>query len=238
MEPESDEIRVDRMRIIVVLPAPFGPSRARIVPSSAVRLTLSSTRWLPNDLHTSLATIPGVLVWPVIVFCPLYGDPVARGAGRRHAAPPAAPSTPSPSLEDAPLGNWRTRSAPTRSLAPSPGCPHSFLTVPCSDAIDGVGQPLPHTGGDVATLRVVLDERLDELRWVLPDDLADRGSVRRGPFEQVCKVFEHRRSAVAVGRHEVHQIPLNRFDRRAVVLGKPTRARLVRPPALLVADHL
>src|ERR1035441_450042 len=91
MEPESDEIRVERMRIIVVLPAPFGPSSARIVPSSAVRLTLSSTRWLPNDLHTSLATIPGVLVWPVIVFGPLDGDPVHRGAGRRLAAPPAVP---------------------------------------------------------------------------------------------------------------------------------------------------
>src|SRR5664280_1121112 len=117
MEPESDEIRVERMRIIVVLPAPFGPSRARIVPSSTVRLTLSSTRLLPNDLHTSLATIPGVLVWPVIVFCPLDGDPVRRGAGRRHAAPPAVPSTPSPSREDAPLGNRRTRPTPTRSLA-------------------------------------------------------------------------------------------------------------------------
>src|ERR1700677_5401058 len=105
IEPESDEIKVERMRTIVVLPAPFGPSSARIVPSSAVRLTLSSTRWLPNDLHTSLATIPGVLVWPVIVCRPLDGDSAPRGDRRRLAASRAVLSTPAPAWEAAPPGN-------------------------------------------------------------------------------------------------------------------------------------
>src|ERR1035438_4240339 len=117
MEPESAGIRVERMRTIVVLPAPFGPRSARIVPSSAVRLTLSSTRWLPNDLHTSLATIPGALVRPVIALCPLDGDPGPQGAGRRLGAPLAVPSTPAPAREAAPPGNRRTRPTPIRSLA-------------------------------------------------------------------------------------------------------------------------
>ena len=50
--------------------------------------------------------------------------------------------------------------------------------------------PLPV--GDVPTLRVVLGERLGELHRVIADDLADRRSVRRGLFEQVGEVFEHR----------------------------------------------
>ena len=58
MDPESAGIRVDRMRTIVVFPAPFGPSSDKIVPCSTVRLTLSSTTWVPNDLHTSQARIP------------------------------------------------------------------------------------------------------------------------------------------------------------------------------------
>src|ERR1700722_3805157 len=87
MDPESAEISVERMRTIVVLPAPFGPSRARIVPSSAVRFTRSSTRWLPKDLHTSLATIPDEQLWPVIAL----GLP--RGDGLPLAGPPPVPST-------------------------------------------------------------------------------------------------------------------------------------------------
>src|SRR5271170_8433561 len=105
MEPKSAEIRVERMRTIVVLPAPFGPNSARIEPSSAVRFTLSSTRWLPNDLHTSLATIPDVPVWPVIALCSPDEDPAPRGARRPLAASPAAPSTPAPAREAAPPGN-------------------------------------------------------------------------------------------------------------------------------------
>ena len=55
---------------------------------------------------------------------------------------------------------------------------------------------------------------------------------------QIGDVLEHRRRAVAVGRPEVHQVPLDGFDRRAVVLGKLSHARLVRPPPPLGADHL
>ena len=43
-EPESAEIRVERMRTMVVLPAPFGPKRATMAPWSTVRSTWSSTR--------------------------------------------------------------------------------------------------------------------------------------------------------------------------------------------------
>ena len=68
MEPESAGIRVDRMRTIVVLPAPLGPSSARIVPSSTARLTLSSTTWSPNDLRTSRATMPDAAVTLVMAF--------------------------------------------------------------------------------------------------------------------------------------------------------------------------
>ena len=46
------------MRTIVVFPAPLGPSSAKIVPGSTVRLTSSRTTWSPNDLHTPRATIP------------------------------------------------------------------------------------------------------------------------------------------------------------------------------------
>ena len=83
------------MRTIVVLPAPFGPSSAKIVPSSTVRLTSSSTTWSPKDLHTSRATIAGAA-------CRRHrGSSLSvrgrrRGARPRRAAPPAAPSTPAP----------------------------------------------------------------------------------------------------------------------------------------------
>ena len=50
-------------------------------------------------------------------------DPAPRGAGRRLAAPPAAPSTPAPAREAAPPGNRRTPPTPTRSLAARAGRP-------------------------------------------------------------------------------------------------------------------
>ena len=43
---------VERIRTIVVLPAPFGPSRAKIVPSATARSTPSSTTVSPNDFRT------------------------------------------------------------------------------------------------------------------------------------------------------------------------------------------
>ena len=100
---------------------------------------------------------------------------------------------------------------------------HPALRVVSCGALDGVGQPFP-LPVDPLTLRVVLDERLGELHRVVPDDR--RGSAfrpprsarrgRRGPRTS------HARLA-AVDRPEVHQVPLQRLDRRAVVRGKLLR---------------
>ena len=50
---------VDRIRTIVVLPAPFGPRSAKIVPSVTVRSTPSSTTVSPNDFRTPVTTMAG-----------------------------------------------------------------------------------------------------------------------------------------------------------------------------------
>ena len=49
------------MRTIVVLPAPFGPRRAKMLPWATVRSTPSSTRWSPKDLCTPTAVIAGAV---------------------------------------------------------------------------------------------------------------------------------------------------------------------------------
>jgi hypothetical protein len=41
--PESGLVKVDKIRTMVVLPAPFGPRRAKIVPAGISMLTPSST---------------------------------------------------------------------------------------------------------------------------------------------------------------------------------------------------
>ena len=82
--------------------------------------------------------------------------------------------------------------------------------------VDVAGQPFP-LPGDVPALRVVRDERLDELDRVVSDDVADRRSVRRGALEQVGDVFEQRTGAVGIRRPEVHEVPLDRIDRAAIV---------------------
>ena len=86
------------------------------------------------------------------------------------------------------------------------------LSLADRGAIDGVGQPFP-LPDDPPTLRVVPDERLDELHGVFPDDLADRGPVRRALFEQVDEVLVNRTPAAP--RPEVPQVPLQRIDRPA-----------------------
>ena len=65
----------------------------------------------------------------------------------------------------------------------------------CGGAFDGAGQPFP-LPGDPLTLWVVPEERLGELHGVLPDDLADRGAVRRALLEEIGKVVQHRQPAV------------------------------------------
>jgi transposase len=61
MSPASAAIRVDKMRTIVVLPAPLGPSRAKMVPSATVRSTPPSTMCSPKDLRTAWALIAGLV---------------------------------------------------------------------------------------------------------------------------------------------------------------------------------
>ena len=55
--PASAPIRVDRIWTVVVLPAPFGPSSAKIVPSATSRSMPSSTTWSPKDLRRPVAVI-------------------------------------------------------------------------------------------------------------------------------------------------------------------------------------
>jgi hypothetical protein len=57
--PPSAPIRMDRMCTVVVLPAPLGPSSAKIVPSGTSRSMPSSTTWSPNDLRSPAAAIAG-----------------------------------------------------------------------------------------------------------------------------------------------------------------------------------
>ena len=78
---------MDRIRTIVVLPAPLGPRSARIVPSSTAKLTLSSTTWSPNDLHTSSSDDPAFQQtrssWPSpSLRCGRFVGKLARGTQR------------------------------------------------------------------------------------------------------------------------------------------------------------
>src|SRR5215472_3611963 len=115
MVPASAAIRVDRMCTIVVFPAPFGPSSAKMEPSATVRSTPSSTRCSPKDLQTAwalIAGLAGLIVTGLLAFSGVMGG---RGAHQRHAATHGGPSSPSPSLAAAPPGNLRT--------PPTPGVP-------------------------------------------------------------------------------------------------------------------
>ena len=47
--PESGTSTVYRMRSVVDLPAPFGPSKPLILPSGASKLTPRTARTLPKD---------------------------------------------------------------------------------------------------------------------------------------------------------------------------------------------
>src|SRR5262245_53616084 len=57
------------MCTVVVLPAPFGPSRPKIVPAGTCRSMPSRTTWSPNDLRSPAALIasPAALLGVVIV---------------------------------------------------------------------------------------------------------------------------------------------------------------------------
>ncbi|OEJ45727.1 hypothetical protein AR457_17840 [Streptomyces agglomeratus] len=55
--PGSAETRVERIFTAVVLPAPFGPSREKTVPSGTARSTPSSTTLSPYDLRSPFAAM-------------------------------------------------------------------------------------------------------------------------------------------------------------------------------------
>jgi hypothetical protein len=69
--PPSGDTRVDRMLMSVVLPAPFGPSRAKIVPRSTVRSSDASTGVPANDLRRPRTSIAGGCGCRVMVSIPI-----------------------------------------------------------------------------------------------------------------------------------------------------------------------
>jgi hypothetical protein len=91
--PPSAPIRVDRMWMVVVLPAPLGPSRAKIVPSGTSRSMPSSTTCLPKDLRSPVAAIaardPMVAILPRLVRVALVATITTsvRPAGFRAVSP-------------------------------------------------------------------------------------------------------------------------------------------------------
>jgi hypothetical protein len=83
-------INVEKMCTIVVLPAPFGPSRAKTVPRGTSRSILSRTTLPPKDLLSPVAVIavPSICAPSVsrcIAYCERYIAICRRrqGAGRR-----------------------------------------------------------------------------------------------------------------------------------------------------------
>src|SRR5262249_32450891 len=97
-------------------------------------------------------------------------------------------------------------------------------------------KPFPLTD-DPLSLGVVLDESLDELLGVFPDDLADRRPIRGSPLEQLGEVLEHLCPAGAVSPTEKEEVALDRGDGRAIRLWEHLDACRVPPPTSLVADQ-
>src|SRR5258708_9256287 len=62
-EPASAGIRVERIRTIVVLPAPFGPSSANTSPSRMERSTPSTTTFFPYVLRKPETDTAVPVVW-------------------------------------------------------------------------------------------------------------------------------------------------------------------------------
>src|SRR3981081_1105194 len=70
--PASAGIRVDRIRTIVGLPAPFGPSNAKTSPSPMVRSTPSRTTFSPYALRKPVTEAAARVAWLVTAFmCPM-----------------------------------------------------------------------------------------------------------------------------------------------------------------------
>ncbi len=77
IEPRSGLNRSRIMRIVVVLPAPFGPSSPKISPPRSSNDTSSTARVLPNCLETCWTSTIGCIETPSA------GNTSARGAGTR-----------------------------------------------------------------------------------------------------------------------------------------------------------
>ena len=65
--PASAEIKVEMMWIAVVLPAPFGPSRANTEPAGTSRSIPSRTTCLPYDLRRPRTRIAGAAVAVAVI---------------------------------------------------------------------------------------------------------------------------------------------------------------------------
>ncbi len=111
--PESAGISVDRICTIVVLPAPLGPSRAKIVPSATVRSMPSSTTFPPNDLDSPATVMAGTLL--MIILVSTRGS--RRGAHLQRAARHDGLSTRRAATRSALAGSRRRRPSPAASPA-------------------------------------------------------------------------------------------------------------------------
>src|SRR5499427_1085588 len=127
------------MRTIVVLPAPLGPSRAKIAPSVTVRSTPSRATWSPKDLRTARALIASAEVLIVTGFLAFSGAVGCRGVHRRRAAPHGGLSSPSPAQAAVPPGTPR--------MPPSPAAPPSARAGhrPAAPVLRAPDQPAPGT---------------------------------------------------------------------------------------------
>ena len=74
------------MRTIVVLPAPLGPSKAKIVLSATVRSTSSSTSWSPYDFAHVARPDGGASACGDAVISPVSRDSVRRRVAHRPCA--------------------------------------------------------------------------------------------------------------------------------------------------------
>src|SRR5438067_9862610 len=62
-------MRVDRIRTVVVFPAPFAPSREKTVPDGTCRSMPSSTTWSPKALRSPAAAIAGCTEFVMATAC-------------------------------------------------------------------------------------------------------------------------------------------------------------------------
>src|SRR3954452_25218909 len=104
-------------------------------------------------------------------------------------------------------------------------------------SVDGIAEALP-LAVDPRAHRVVPQEVLDELHWVLTDDRPDRRAVGRALLKEVDEVLEHGHQSFFGAGAEVDRVPLHGVDRRLIVRGKLCLACLVLLVTLLLVAPL